>query len=401
MCRVWALIPVLLQILSAPIAIAAVLAMSLPAANETVSQYNSISAVPSDPIASPSSTPYSIPGNSVTLHSLNAYHSLSLHENLTANSKFHIPGSVTNLTFTSFGSEIKLKMALETLELAIDEVFTNVIRHPAEPVTDGFFTRRHEGLAILIFQHDGKEVTWTLLNQLLVGMQCFAIQVKTLREMAFEIDVEDQGRVGDGSLWSTDLLQEGSDVAKRDVIDTSQPLRMASTSRPALINSNHSSLLLPIPNESRITFSFHFYGPPIPESLIDACFDLARQSIRTHVQTHPLDEIPGGFFGYRADGNDVFIHIHAYADKEISWLLLDEILGQMHADLVDERLLWACGFEFEVAPSEELYGHGSMQYDPSSILTANRSRNTASGVIKSSRRLRSAKDSPPNAKTVI
>ena len=286
---------------------------------------------------------------------------------------------------------------METLELAIDEVSTNVGLRPAESITDGFFKQRHEGLAILIFQNDGKQVTWTLLNQLLLGIQYYTFQVKRLREMRFEIDVEDQGRVGDGSLWSTNLFQEGSDVARRDVAETSQPLRMAGTSRLALNNKlNHSLLLSPVPNESRITFSFHLYGPVIPESLIDACFDLARQSIRTHVQMHPHAEIPRGFFRYHADGNDVSIGIQAYADREISWLLLDEILREVHADLIGERLLSACEFEFEIAPSEEPYGHGYLEYDSASNLPANRSQIMPSGVRKTSRRLRSANDSPLN-----
>lgn len=257
---------------------------------------------------------------------------------------------------------------METLELAIDEISSNVILHPAESITDGFFKQSHEGLAFLIFQNHGKQVTWTLLNQILLGIQYFSIQVKKLREMRFEIDVEDQGRVGDGSLWSTDLLQEGSDVAKRDVAETSRALRMAGTST----NSN-LSLLLPIPNESRLTFSYHLYGPTIPESLIDACFDLARQNIRTKVQNHRHDHLPGGFFQYRADGSDVSIQVQAYADKEISWLLLDDILREMHADLTAERLLSACYFEFEIAPSEEMYGHGYLEYDQASVFSANRS----------------------------
>lgn len=406
MCRAWALSPVLLQILSAPIAITAFLAASLPAANnETVNQHNSISAVPSDPIPSPSSTPYSVPGDSIALQSLNAYHSLSPQKNLTANIQFRIPGSLINLTFTSFGSLIRFKTAMETLELAINEISTIVNQHPSGSITDGYFKQRHEGLVLLIFQNDGKQVTWTLLNQLLLGIQYYAFQVKKLKEMQFEIDVEGQGRVGDGSLWSTDLLlQEGIDVAKRDGAETSQPRGMASISRPVLVTLNHSVLLLPIPDESRITFSYHLYGPVLPESLIDACFDLARQSIRTHVQMHPLAELPGGFFRYRADGSDVSISIHAYADKEISWLLLDDILRQMHADLTDERLLSACEFEFEIAPSQEVYGYGSLEYDPASILFANRSHTTASSIRKTSSRPRNANDisdSPSNATTAI
>lgn len=220
--------------------------------------------------------------------------------------------------------------------------------------------------------------------------------------MQFEIDVEDEGRIGYGSLWSNGP-SEGSNAAKRDVNETSRPLGVLSISKTAL-NKSNDPLLLPAPTESPIIFSYHFYGPEIPESLIDACFDLARQSIRAHVRTHPKDELPGGMFQYRADGSDVSVEIHAYADREISWLLLDDLLHIINADLIHERHLWECEFEFEIPPLEEPYGYGSLQYDTPDILPSSRSQVTASGVRKTSRRLRNANDasnSLPDATTAI
>lgn len=362
MRRAWALLLALLPSHSAPIAIAALLAVSLPAANETVNQHTRISALLSDTIPDPSLTPpCSVSGGSIALPLLNANHSLSLPENLTACIHFHIPDTSIELTFTAFGRPLIFRTVLETLELATDEITTNVILHPVESITDGFFRQRHDGLEIRVYEFVDKQITWSLLNQVFLGIEYFALQLGRLREMRFEIDVEDKGRVGYGSLWDAGL--EGNDVAKRAVNGTSQHLPMTSISKPALTNPN-PSLLSPIPNESNLIFSYHFFGPTLPESAISTCFRSARQSIRTNVQLHPHDDLPDGLFQYRADDSDLSIGVKAYADNQISWLLLEHILRTISDDLIGVHHLWACEFEFEMYPFEEPYGHGSLDYDP-------------------------------------
>lgn len=404
MCNAWALISILLRILGAPIplAIAAFLAVSLPAANDIVDQLKSISAVPYVPAPTFSSTPYTAPGDSITLESLNSSQSLPHHQNLTVDVRFP-PGSEIDLIFTAFGGRLSFTTAWEIMNQAIHIISANLMLHPTECITGGVFQQRHEGLSLRVHQYLGKDITWFSLNHILLCLQEYlTTQPQRLRDMQFEIDV-DESRVGYGSLWSIGL-SKGNDVAKRDIDKKSQPLQMLSTSRPgAQIESNHS-LLLPVPNESQIIFSYHFYGPEIPESLIEACFDLARQSIRTHVQTHPQDELPGSSFRYSADGSDVSIEIHAFADREISWLLLDNLLREINADLIDERHLYACEIEFEIPPLKIPYGYGSLVYDPPDILPDNRSQVTASGVKRVSLRLRDANESsnnPPGATTAI
>ena len=318
--------------------------------------------MPSDTIPDPLLTPpCSVSGDSIALPLLNVNHSLSLPETLTACIHFHIPDTSIELNFTAFGRPLIYRTVLETLELATDEITTNVILHPVESIMDGFFRQRHEGLEIRIYEYVGKQVTWFLLNQVFWGIEYFALQVRRLREMRFEIEVEDKGRVGHGSLWDTDL--EDKDDAKRAVNRTSQHLPMTSISKPALTNPN-PSLLSPIPNESNLIVSYHFFGPTLPEPAISTCLRSARQSIRTNVQHHPHDDLPDGFFQYRADDSDLSIGVKAYADNQISWLLLEHILRVISDDLIGEHHLWACEFEFEIYPFEEPYGHGALDHDP-------------------------------------
>ena len=359
---------------------AALLAVSLPATNKTVNQHTSLPALPSDPIPGPSLMPSSVSSITVVLQSPNANYSLSLPENLTPSLHFHIPDTPIDLNFIKLGKPLALRTVSETVELAIDKISTHVRLRPTESITSGFFQQSHEGLAIIVHQYVGKQITWFLLNWLLLGIQYYTSQSRrSSRELWFEIDVAEKGNVGYGSLWHTGL--EGKDVAKRDVKRTSQLLRVLSISKPAMSNSNHS-LLLPIPNESKIVFSYHFYGPTIPESEITTCFTLARQSIRTTVQVHPHNGIPDGLFQYRADDSPVSIRIKAYDDREITWLLLDDILHIMSGDVIGERNLWACEFEFEIYPVEEVYGHGSLLYDLEAILPASSSQIAASAVKK-------------------
>ncbi|CAD6594566.1 MAG: hypothetical protein ASARMPREDX12_009615 [Alectoria sarmentosa] len=354
---------------------AALLTVSSPAASETVDQHASVSALPSDPIPHPLSTPYSVPGNPVALQLPHANYSLSLAENSTASLRFHIPDTPIDLIFTGLGHPLDSEKVSEIVERAIDKVSTNLDLHPTESITNGFFQQRNEGLAIRILQYIDKQVTWSLLNQLLWGMRYFTSQLQRSCELRFEIDVADQGRVGCGSLWETGLDDGNVVAAKRAVNDTPQHLPnitiTTSISKPALTTNSNRSLLSPlIPNESPIIFSYHFHGPPIPGPAISACFNFARHSIRANVQLHPQGNIPDGSFQYRADGSAVAIGIQAYADKHISWLLLDRILRRVGDDLIAERHLWACEFEFEIYPVDDPLGHGFLAFDAAAVRTA-------------------------------
>lgn len=368
-----ALVSILIQSLSAPIAIAALLAVPLRAGNEAVKQHTIIPTLSSEPIRNPLSTPNSVPSNSIILQSPTTNSTLSPPEVLTASIHFHIPETSIDLTVTSFDHPLSFITISEAVDLAIDKIATNVGLHPDASITNGFFQQYHEGLAIRFYQYVGKEISWSMLNQLLLGIQYFTSQLGRSREMRFEIDVWDQGRVGYGSLWHTGV--ERSDVARRATNETSRRLLTINLSEPALINSNHS-MPSPTPEDSAIVFSYHFFGPTIPEPELSTCFRLARQSIRPRVQLHPRDSIPDGFFQYRAEHSAVSVGVTAYVGKEISWLLLDEILRHVGNELIGQHHLLECDFEFEIYPFEEPVGHGSLRYDtaPKALPSAPRSK---------------------------
>lgn len=402
MRRLSAFFAVLSRSLSAPIATVAALAVSFPPANETVNQHTSFSALPSDPIPNLSSPPCSVSSNLVALQLPNANYSLSPSENLTAGLHFHIPDTPIELKFTSLGHPLGFETVFETLELAIGQISIDVGLHPAESITNGFFRQRNDGVETKVCEYIDKQVTWSLLNQLLVGMRYFISQLRRSCELRFEIYIVDEGLVGHGSVWYTGL--EGKDdVAKRAVSETSQQLPpiMSIVSKPAPTNSNDYSSPLALPTEDDIIFSYHFFGPAIPESLLELCFRRARQSIHANVQHHPQDGIPNGFFQYRADGSSVSIEVKAYFGKRISWLLLYHILGDIGSSLIGGHHLLPCSFEFEIYPFEEAHGHGSLLYDAAAILPANASRIAASAVKRAfPRLLRCANDtfnSLPNA----
>lgn len=380
MCRLSAFISILIQSHCAPVAIAALLAVSLSAANETVSQDNDIFTLPPNQILPPSSTLNSVPGSSLP----DADHSLSLTEDHTAGIIFHIPDTAIDLELLFFGRPLRFGTVVAIIDLASDAISTDIVLHRAESITNGFFQYRHEGLTIAIRQYVGKHITWYCLNELLLGIEYYVSQLRRACELRFEIEVAGVGKVGYGSLL------QGSDVAKRAVNETSKQPPTISLSKPVLTEPNRS-LLSPIPNRSDIVFSYHFFGQTIPETAISLCIRMARQSIRTKVQLLPHQHIPDGYFHYQADGSLVSVSIEALADNEISWILLDLILRNVGADLISQHHLWACEFEFESYPYEKSLGHGFLHYDiPEAILPANRSRIAAGAVSRTSSRLRYA-----------
>ncbi|KAM0799432.1 hypothetical protein BDR22DRAFT_822421 [Usnea florida] len=348
MYRTWALASVLLQSLSAPIVTSLSLARSVPAAKESLSQHTVI------------------PKPSSALQLFNASHSLSLHENLTFSARYHIPDTTIDLVF-ALGTSLDLNLVLDTLELAADKIATDVALHPTTAITNGFFQQRHEGVVIRFHQYVDKQITWSLLGHLLLGIWQFFSRLGSACELRFEIDVENDGRVGFGSLWHIGL--EDNDVERRAVNESGHQLSTVNTSNSALSDSNHV-FPLHVPDEHRVIFSYHFFGEAIPASALSTCFGLARQSIRTNLQLRPDEEIPGGTFRSSPDSSRVTIGIEAYIGREFTWLLLDQILLNMSEDLIGRGPSFTCTFEIDVYPYDEPYGYGFLWYGLAAPLTA-------------------------------
>ena len=347
MYRTWALSSLLLQSLSAPIVTSLSLATSVSAPKDSRSQHTVI------------------PKASSALQLFNASHSLSLHENLTFSARYHIPDTTIDLVF-ALGTSLDLNTVLDTLELAADKIATDVALHPITAITNGFFQQRHEGMVIRFHQYVDKQITWSLLGHLLLGIWQFFSRLRSACELRFEIDVENDGRVGFGSLWYTGL--EGNDVEKRAVNESTHLLSAVNTSSPALNDSNHD-FPLHLPNEHRVIFSYHFFGMAIPASALSTCFRIARQSIRTNLLLRPDEEIPGGTFRTNPDSSRVTIGIEAYMGREITWFLLDQILRNMSEDLIGRGPSFICTFDLDVYPYDEPYGHGFLGYNLATTLT--------------------------------
>ena len=320
----------------------------LPAAKENLSQHTIV------------------PEPSSTLQLLNSSHSLSLRGNLTFIARYHIPDTTIDLEF-ELGPQLDFNTVIETIELATYKIAIDATLHPATPITSGSFEQRHDGMVIRFHQYVGKQITWSLLDLLLLGIRQFFSLLGSACELRFEIDVGDDGRVGYGSLWHTAL--EGNDVEKRAVNGSAHQLSIVNTSTPALTDSNHI-FPLHIPDEHRVIFSYHFFGSVIPASALSTCFRLARQSIRTNLRLRPDEEIPGGTFRSNPDCSRVTIGIQAYVGREITWLLLDQILRNMNEDLSGRRPSLTCDFDIDVYPYEEPYGNGFLWYDLAATLTA-------------------------------
>ena len=347
MYRTWALVSLLLQSLGAPIVMSLSLARSVPAAREILSQHTMIQK------------------SSSTIQLLNASHSLSLQDNLTHVACYHIPGTTINLEL-ALGTPLNFNTVLKTMELADNKIATDATLHPTTPITDGFFQQRHQGIVIRFHQYLDKQITWSLLGHLLLGIRQIFSLSGTACELRFEIDVENDGRVGFGSLWHNG--REGNDVEKRAVNEGAHQLSIVNTSTLAPTNANHI-FPLHLPNEHRVIFSYHFFGSAIPAAALSTCFGLARENIRTNLQLRPDEEIPGGTFRSNPDCSRVTIGIQADIGRGITWLLLDQILRNMSEDLIGSRPSFTCDFDIDVYPYEEPYGHGFLWYDLAATLT--------------------------------
>lgn len=297
--------------------------------------------------------------NEENLASPNTTITVSLPSIITADSHYHISDTPIDLRFTCFGRPITSGLVFKTVEAAIDKISTSLSLHPTESITHGFFRQRYNDLEINIREYSGKQITWSTLNQLLLGIQYFTRNYRNSRVLEFEIDISGMGRAGYGSLRYTDLHR--LDLTERAVVDEAPQISNVNIS--SSIESNSSShLVLPSFTEENIVFSFYFFGQPIPTSAMTTSYRLARQTISTNVRLHPNNDVPNESFKYQPDHTRVEMTVVADMDKQLTWLLLDNILEKLAARRWGPRLCRELMFEFEIYPFKESYGHGSVRY---------------------------------------
>lgn len=286
--------------------------------------------------------------------------SSSVPSSLSAYSRYHISDTPIDLIFTFFGDPIPPGLVFREVERVIDEISANLSLHPTESMTHGSFEQHRDGLEINIFEYSGKQVTWFSLHQLLLGLEHFTSTYKNSRELEFEIDIAGKGRVGYGSLWYK--APPGLGLEERAIVETLQHYE---------VNSSHSSqndsrhhLLLPTLLDEHVILSFHFFGQAIPESAVTNLVRRARQAIITNVRLYPGEDVPDGLFVFQLDGTRVNLVVKATVGKELTWLLLNEVLAKLAAHRWREHFLQEFDFDYEIPPFEETYGSGSVRYLP-------------------------------------
>ena len=247
-----------MKYLSAPIVTAVWFVVSLTlagaAAPDLIKPPSSIP--PSTPSSSSSSSSDNNDIAAAALHLLNVNTSLSLlpHQNFTTAAvnihnnalHFHIPDTPFNLTITTFGRPLVFARISTIVDIALNDIASNVDLRPTEPITDGFFRLAHDGLEISIYRYVGVRegvINWYWLHQLLLGIGYWESRDRRPCEVAFEIvmmeghDEDEGGIVGYGSLWDRGRLvigdSDGDDFAKRAVNkDISSAQRRRINTRP-------------------------------------------------------------------------------------------------------------------------------------------------------------------------
>lgn len=280
---------------------------------------------------------------------------------ITAASHYHIADTPLNLTFTTFGRSIASGLVFKTMEAAIDEISASRRVHPTKSITHGSFQHRYNDLEINVHEYANKQITWVTLDQLLLGLEYFTRNFINSRVLEFEIDLEGMGRVGYGSLRYTDVHSLA--LTERAVVNNLPQLPNIEIS-PSIHSNSSTDLPLPISKDDNdnIIFSFHLFGQTIPASAITSTYRLARHTISDNVRLHPNNDVPNGFFRHKPDDSRVELIVVADMDKQLTWMLLDNILEKLAAKRWGPGLYRELVFNFEIRPFHESYGAGSVRY---------------------------------------
>lgn len=284
------------------------------------------------------------PGKDLGMWKSNA--SLVPSSNVGVGYHYHIFGSTIDLTITFSGASIATGLVFQLVEVAVDNISTNLTVRPSEAIIDGYFRQRHNGIQFDIYECYGKHLTWTILNQLLFGLQYFTHKPLSSRVLEFEIDISGV-RSGYGTLRYTHDLVPGSSILNSSQNITSNP------SHPLLLANS---------NDEEVVFSFHSFGKQIPAMVLSNSFRILRMAISNNVRDHPNDEIEGGRFNHSPNLSPVEFSVEVYIGNQLTWLLLDCIVTRIAADRWSRHVSQEFDFEFELHPFEEPYGRGGVRY---------------------------------------
>ncbi len=233
-----------------------------------------------------------------------------------------VVGTDIFFTFTFLGDLIPPQEVTATLMGAQQYILPILHQTPNDRITNGNFRYVSDDqlMVITMVAYRDKTITWLKLSQILAGMLQFCAEDHS-QVLVFEIDFEEQGRVGFGTFLYARSLPATRVVEKRALYTT-----ISNASTPAILLPpplvTPASVPFPIPR-SRDSFLFTDLGSAIPRSELRSNLIWAIRSARMRADNHPFDSIDGS---YEFQFENVTIIVTEHAGHEVTWTQLVGIL---------------------------------------------------------------------------
>ncbi len=315
---------------------------------------------------------------------------------------FHVPGTPMTLLLTPLSDPVPSQQVLAMLAKARAKLVNSVARRPDSRVARNWFEysttldERGGAAAVLVHAYVGHDLTWSMVDDVFAGL----IDVLTrgtgkyLPSLRFEVDLEEVGRIGLGTLWYTPgrrLISRATlNPAKTLGIVASAPATSTLDRDPPQQGEVRSSGNLSVPGidqsdirfpivHTNITLIFTKLGvTKIPIATVNDLFHAVTEDIQSSVATSSNSAIPGPLWYFKVDsvrgGATLSISIYTGTNHILTWLQLRKILSGLEVFMVSQR--FPLDFDIEMGTDTEV-GKGVIWYSPPRSLGTNTAAKSA------------------------
>ena len=113
---------------------------------------------------------------------------------------WHIPSTTLTLNFTYIGPALPAVDVTACLYAALDRTHAAAHHIPDRSIGDAGFENHIRTVQVEVTPYEGAEISWSQLGNVLVGLGNFCRNVYE-GLLVFDVQVEDGGKIGAGSLW--------------------------------------------------------------------------------------------------------------------------------------------------------------------------------------------------------
>lgn len=302
---------------------------------------------------------------------------------------FRVPNTPVTLILNPLNTPISAQQVLAMLLEGRAKIASSVARRPNSRVPRNwveYTTAPDSGggaTSILVHAYSGHNLTWSIVDDVFAGLTDFLTKGPGAYRpcLRFEVDYEEVGRIGLGTMWYTPgrhIISERV-VAPARISETAASTSATSElhSKPQQLKERRSSGNTPVPDLDQSDIPFPIIGTDItlvftklgvtriPIDTVNSLFDAITEDIQSSTTANSSSAIPDPLWyfkvGSAGGGATLSLSIYTSSTHKLTWIQLRKILSGLQLFMCAQRS--PLNFDIDIGTDVEV-GKGVIWYSP-------------------------------------